>query len=142
MFVTTSNSGYTRGGEQFSHGRFLVLMADDDRDADRTKVRGLVRFVRMRQMGHFMMARLVVAGVELSLSGAYGADGLILTVPSKVYAVGYDLPPDLYTAWANGGGWNGAGSEARKLREWALTLPKGGRPRRTTQAVATGVGLD
>lgn len=69
-----------------------------------------------------MMARVVVAGEKLSLSGPYGNDGLICDVPQAVYDLGTNLPPDLYDAWNTGGGWNSAGREAPAMRAWGRTL--------------------
>jgi hypothetical protein len=67
-----------------------------------------------------MMGNARVHGHRLTLSGSYGSDGLPDTVPAEVYARGVELPDELYNAWNNGGGWNGAGSEAPAMREWAL----------------------
>ena len=120
MFIT-SRRGCDRNGQQIAHGRFLMLMVTPN--APRNKVRGLVRFVRMHQLGNFMMARLTVkaggASHKLSLSGCYGSDGLLLDVPQEVYDLGVDLPSHLYDKWAKGGGHNGAGSEGIDIYEWA-----------------------
>lgn len=117
MFIQASKYGYNRHGEQFCHGYFLILMAREN--GDRKDVRGLIRFVRMGQLGHFMMARLTVKKHKLSLSGSYGADGLIMTVPDEVFELGLPLPTELYEAWAKGDGWNSAGSEAPLMTKWA-----------------------
>lgn len=126
MFLSNSKGGLNRSGEQFSHGLFLLLMVDGSKDwlrrtpEEKKAVRGLVRFVRMHQFGHFMMARLTVTGHKLSLSGTYGSDGLLLDVPKEVFELGLDLPSELYEAWAKGGGHNSAGSEARVMHKWGL----------------------
>lgn len=148
MFVTNHNSGYTRDGSQFAQGYFLMLMQPNshhceneacegyklpvDGEWDRCEacgefmtiesdapIRGLVRFVRMTQLGHFMMGAVRVKGHKLVLSGAYGEDGLIMTVPRDVYNLGKDLPAELVEQWNRGGGWNSAGSEADDMRKWA-----------------------
>jgi hypothetical protein len=84
------------------------------------QIRALVRFVSMEQFGHFMMGHARVHGHKITLSGSYGSDGLPDSVPDAVYEIGVPLPQELYDAWKNGGGWNGAGSEGPAMREWAL----------------------
>jgi len=109
-------------------------------------LRGIVRYVRMKQLGHFMMGTARVGKTRLSLSGSYGSDGLPLSVPDEVYELGAPLPENLYQAWKHGGGWNSAGSEAGAMRAWALqnlilanhrTVPQNenSRERRDRQAV-------
>lgn len=88
-------------------------------------MRGIVRYVRLKQFGHFMMGRARVNGTTLIMSGAYGSDGLPCSVPDEIYSLGVELPTELYQAWNNGGGWNSTGSEAPAMREWALkTFPR------------------
>jgi hypothetical protein len=82
-------------------------------------LRAIVRYVRLRQLGHFMMGSARVGKTRLTLSGSYGHDGLPVTVPDEVYEAGAPLPPELYEAWNKGGGWNSAGSEAEAMRRWA-----------------------
>lgn len=95
-------------------------MLDTPRPTD-MPVKAVVRKVVLRQCGHFMMGTARVYGYSLTLSGAYGADGLIKVVPRAVYdRLPVTLPDELYQAWATGGGWNSAGSEAPAMREWAL----------------------
>ncbi len=83
-------------------------------------LRAIVRYVRMRQLGHFMMGSARIGSQRITLSGSYGSDGLPVSVPDEVYQMGAELPGELYNAWNNGGGWNGAGSEAPAMRQWAL----------------------
>ena len=88
-------------------------------------MRAIVRYVRMCQFGNFMMGRARIHNTSITLSGSYGSDGLPCSVFDDVYAAGVELPSELYQAWNTGGGWNGAGSEAKAMREWALmTFPK------------------
>lgn len=88
-------------------------------------LRGIVRYVRMRQLGAWMMGRARIHNTSITLSGSYGSDGLPCTVPDAVYEAGTLLPNALYEAWNTGGGWNGAGSEAPAMRAWALkTFPR------------------
>ena len=82
-------------------------------------MRGIVRYVRMRQFGHFMMGSAVIGKHRITLSGSYGSDGLPKTVPDEVYEAGVEIPKELHDKWNNGGGWNGAGSEADDMRKWA-----------------------
>lgn len=71
-----------------------------------------------------MVGRLPIGctGTYISLSGAYGADGLIREVPAEIYKLGTDLPKELYDAWNKGDGHNSAGSEAVLMDAWARTL--------------------
>ena len=88
-------------------------------------IRGIVRYVRMKQLGHFMMGSATVGKHRLILSGSYGSDGLPDSVPDEVYEAGVELPKELIEQWNTGGGWNDAGSEAPAMREWALaTFPR------------------
>lgn len=88
-------------------------------------LRAVVRYVRMTQLGHFMMGTARIGAHRLSLSGSYGSDGLPCSVPDEVYEAGVELPQELYNLWNTGGGWNGAGSEAIAMRLWALaTFPR------------------
>ena len=83
-------------------------------------IRAIVRHTSMRQLGHFMMGFARVLGHRITLSGSYGADGLVCTVPDAVYDAGVELPGELREAWNTGNGWNSAGSEAPAIRKWAL----------------------
>jgi hypothetical protein len=85
-------------------------------------MRGIVRYVRMRQLGHFMMGSAVIGKHRITLSGSYGSDGLPKTVPDDVYETGVEIPKELHDKWNTGGGWNGAGSEADDMRAWAMDV--------------------
>lgn len=126
LFIQISKSGYNRHGEQYAHGLFLILMTDGSKEyfkrtvEEKKAVRGLVRFVKMGQLGHFMMARVKIKGHDISLSGDYGADGLLKEVPGEVYELGLLLPSELYELWAKDDtGHNSAGSEGSAIRKWA-----------------------
>lgn len=84
-------------------------------------IRAIVRYVRMRQMGHWMMGSARIGTERITLSGSYGSDGLPTSVSDSAYESGVELPQYLYDAWNKGGGWNSAGSEAGMMREWALS---------------------
>ena len=74
--------------------------------------------------GHWMMGKARVLGHSLTVSGSYGNDGLVMTVPWKVYQAGVPVPADLMEAWSKGGGHNSAGSEADAMREWAKSIDR------------------
>jgi hypothetical protein len=80
-----------------------------------------VRRVVLRQFGHFMMGNARIYGHVVTVSGAYGSDGLPMNVPKEVYdKLSVILPDELYAMWNKGGGWNSCGSEASAMRKWAL----------------------
>lgn len=84
-------------------------------------IKAIVRHTSLKELGPWMMGFARVQGHRITLSGSYGADGLICTVPDAVYSAhGLELPADLREAWNKGGGWNSAGSEAPLMRKWAL----------------------
>lgn len=124
MFISVSKSGYDRHGSQFTHGYFLMLMSAESavnaNPAGDHPIRGLVRFVRMSQSGAWMVAGLNIKDYKLFLSGSYGSDGLIKTVPDDLFELGVDLPDELRQAWATGGCWNSCGSEAEAMKAWAI----------------------
>lgn len=132
MFITVKRSGYDSHDQQVTSGLFLILLQRDAwRDSAGTfgkrdlpngaeSIRAMVRQVSMRQLGHFMMGTARVKGQSLTMSGSYGSDGLPKTVQDTIWEQAIPLPAELYAAWNTGGGWNGAGSEAEAMRQWAL----------------------
>lgn len=142
MFIT-SRRGYSRSGEQRAEGRFLMLFS---REGTR-ELRALVRYVRMHQCGHFMMASVVIktpvakasdqpepayktscwlrrvfdGHYKLTLSGTYGHDGLPLDAYPALWDQLHPVPADLIEAFWKGGGHNSAGSEGPSMHEWAKT---------------------
>jgi hypothetical protein len=124
MFITQKSGGYDRHDQAFSSGKFLLFMQPNDewekyRTFGREKIRCLVRSCALRQLGHWMMGTVRIKGKSITVSGAYGSDGLPKSVPREIWELGVELPQDLYDKWAKGGGWNSAGSEAAEVREWA-----------------------
>ena len=110
-------TGYYRGTEQATkRASFLLLVQKEGCD----EIRALVRKVALRQCGHWMMGRARVAGETITVSGAYGGDGLTRNVSKRVFERAVPLPAELREAWNHGGGWNGAGNEAPAMRAWAL----------------------
>lgn len=113
---------YYSGTEQrHSRGQFLLLIQPKSEKPAKENTYAIVRKVALRQLGQFMMGSANVNGKWITVSGTYGNDGL----PMDVDALPKDavpLPADLYDAWNKGGGWNGAGSEARTMSAWAKAL--------------------
>jgi len=133
MFLRGLAKGWVdRHGSQHSQGAFLILMSPANPEVMGSPTRclpyrGLVRSVHLSQLGHFMVGSMSVRAQgrglhRIPLSGAYGADGLIREVPNEVYAIGTDLPEDLWKKWNEGGGHNNAGSEAPDMDVWAKGL--------------------
>jgi hypothetical protein len=125
------SAGY-RGVEQTARGDFLVLFSYCTSKS--REVRACVRHVRMRQLGHFMMARARIGPHTVPLSGSYGADGLTRDpdpFPGLWEAL-VPLPTDLAEKFWRGGGHNSTGSEAPDLHAWGLanlrTLRRAGTP--------------
>jgi hypothetical protein len=127
VYITNQGgSYYTGSGEQ--HARrapFLLLLqpkTEEEKEGDKVNgnnLRAVVRQVALCQLGHWMMGTARIKGESVTVSGAYGGDGLPKTVSRKVYEAGIPLPKELYEAWNKGGGWNGAGNEAPAMRKWA-----------------------
>lgn len=130
MYITSKYSGYNRHGEQTAAGKFLILMqpkapegmraADAVHYETSAPIRAIVRYVRMRQFGNFMMGTARIGKHRVTLSGSYGSDGLPCTVPQEAYEMGVEVPAHLIEMWNKGGGWNSAGNEATEMRKWAL----------------------
>lgn len=120
MYIEPTIGGYDSSGEQVTRrARFLILVQREG-DSGGGEIRALVRSVALRQCGHWMMGRARAFGHSITISGAYGGDGLPRDVPDAVFQRATPLPADLRDAWNKGGGWNGAGSEAPAMRQWAL----------------------
>ena len=83
-------------------------------------IRCLVRHVELHQCGHWMMGDMTVHGEKISLSGAYGCDGLPRDVKRKTWEKALPLPAHLIEALKTGGGHNGVGTEGMPIREWAI----------------------
>lgn len=129
MYIQPTRTYYQGTELCASRGLFLILChpkLPGYKHADYfTETRALVRKVALRQCGHWMMGTARAYGHSLTLSGSYGADGLILEVPQEVYDRAFPVPRELMEAANNGGGWNSAGSKADLFRKWALNhLPE------------------
>lgn len=89
MFIKMTRSGYRqRDGQQFAQGRFLILASCPElQDADgREQLYGAVRFVRLSQVGHFMMGDVRIVGRHVTLSGPFGSDGLPIVLRPEFLA--------------------------------------------------------
>lgn len=119
MFIQIKRHGYDRHGQSFVHGRFLVLCQPAGWENRNAPIRAFACFARMHQFGQFMMANARFAGEAVTLSGSYGNDGLPRDVSQAQYDAAVPVPAGLIKAWNEGGGWNGAGSEAEAMLTWA-----------------------
>jgi hypothetical protein len=124
MYIEKTTTYYKGSDQKTQRARFLILVQPDCKIGSEPKpeIRAIVRKVALSQCGHWMIGKARAFGHTIMVSGAYGSDGLPMTVPNGVYQRAIPVPANLLEAWNNGGGWNGAGSEAQAMREWALTL--------------------
>jgi len=129
MYVKVNRSGYDRQDQQVANGEFLIICTNPVKDTSQTELRACVRKVKLQQCGHWMMGSVRLADHRIVLSGAYGFDGLPLSldkedIPSKVSQHIWDnmtpVPEDLTKQFWEGGGHNSVGSEGPAMREWAL----------------------
>ena len=119
MYIDRTSRCYYVGTEQrVFRAPFLLLLQLENGPCDASNTFACVRKVALRQLGHFMMGYANLNGKWHSVSGAYGSDGLPMTVTTLPHDA-KPLPTDLYNAWNKGGGWNGSGSEAPAMRTWA-----------------------
>lgn len=141
MFIKTTKAGYTKNGTQIAAGYFLLVCQHDEHPRE---LRAIVRYVRMRQLGHFMMARLQLAGHVFSLSGEFGSDGLPFDITragdfakekpentswqprltreeaDALWSMMVPVPQVLADAyWKDSTGHNSVGSTAPAFRNWA-----------------------
>ena len=124
MYIEPTSHYYVGTELRTRAARFLLLIQPKQptigEECRAENTYAIVRRVALRQFGHFMMGRARLRGNQwITVSGAYGGDGL----PRTVDALPKDavlLPRELYDAWSKGGGHNGAGSEAKAIRVWAL----------------------
>jgi hypothetical protein len=113
---------YYRGSEQrHTAAPFLLLLQLRSGPCDTSNTFAIVRKVALQQFGHYMMGSANICGKWKTVSGAYGSDGLPMTV-DVLPKDAKPLPTELYDAWNKGGGWNGAGSEVAAMAEFAKTL--------------------
>lgn len=121
MYLTRNRSqtGYTRDGQQKAGGSFLILFSKEPGK----EVRACVRSVRMAQCGQFMMGNANVGNARLTLSGAYGDDGLTVDagrLPAETWETLVMLPSDLVERFWHSCGHNDAREEGPAVRAWAI----------------------
>ena len=121
MYLKPTRTYYQGTEQRAARGPFLILCQPDTREPFDciTQTRAIVRQVALAQLGHWMMGTARAFGQSLTISGSYGSDGLLKTVPPEVYARAVPVPPELMEKWNKGGGWNSAGGEAADMRQWA-----------------------
>jgi hypothetical protein len=112
-----------------TRGRFLALFCD----REQKNIWGIVRYVRMTQLGQFMMGSMKIGSQQITMSGTYGDDGLPddiekISEANRKYLT--PMPPDLVEVfWRPGnGGHNSAGAEGPAMHEWGRLIMKGGKP--------------
>lgn len=143
MFITCRGS-YDRDGSQKAEGSFLALFTTKAGG----EIRALVRYTKLRQLGHFMSGSIVVksdrakasndpgpswmypnhyvphikeGAYRIYLEGTYGANGLTIDVERYVglWEVLHPLPKELEEAFWRSDGWNGPGKEGPAIHRWA-----------------------
>jgi len=125
MFIRSKRRRYTRDGEQRGTGDYLVL-ACGERGEKYRELRGFVRSVELRQLGHWMMGSVNIDGTRIGLSGPLGSDGLPL---DKDACPNWDrmvvVPEDVATIfWTDSTGHNDVGVSGKDLLTWALANEK------------------
>lgn len=84
-----------------------------------------VRKVALGQFGHFMMGRANIGGSWVTVSGAYGNDGLPMNydkLTDRQRAAFVAVPEEIAAIYWEGGGHNNAGSEAGVMRKYGRKL--------------------
>ena len=118
MYLSPTET-YYKGTEQCSlRAPFLLLLQLPHRSGP-GNVYAVVRMVALRQFGQFMTGKAKIGSRWENVSGAYGGDGLPMTI-NELPKDAVKLPRKLYDAWSKGGGWNSAGVEAPAMRKWAI----------------------
>lgn len=145
MFVSYEHhrAGYNRDGNQFAQGYFLMLFCRPDaketyEQSEHEKLYACVRYVRLSQLGHWMMGYAHVGGKKFTLSGELGNDGL----PMSSGKFGNDpaiamgewkrllprltlLPKEIAARYWTDSGHNAVGPNSREaLRAFGLALFK------------------
>lgn len=121
---------YTRSGVQKARGLFLAVFSGEENYPDPHPETGrplptlyaAVRTVEVSQLGHWMMGYLRLAGARVTVSGAYGEDGLPMDIDKLSEAqkgLLVEVPFPIAVEFWSGGGWNSAGKEAPAMRKWA-----------------------
>ena len=146
MFLRTnpSQTGYTADGQQKSGGPFLVVFEHPtEKFSSRwptppthSRLVATVRFVRMEQVGQWMMGETHINGKRLGLSGGFGNDGLpnhfiesrlVFGDTEKEISWEEDggefvfVPTVLTLRYWTSSGHNAVGSAAPLFKQWAAS---------------------
>lgn len=134
MFVKHSSNRfwYSYDGTQRAYGKFLAVFQTDARYSDGLPALfAVVRTVKMRQLGHWMMGMLNLGQYRFSISGAIGHDGLPMSLRgwhkdspkgSPMVDVPFDairkyltlVPEDVARVyWTDNEGWNSLGAKGK-----------------------------
>lgn len=131
MYIKNQRCWSTADGQQRASGSFLMLFSREPGG----EIRAAVRHVKMKQLGAWMMGLVTLYGVKVSVSGAYGNDGLAGDPerkfeafegqgPEEARAVWLKLTPlpaELtYKIWTDDTGHNSPGRSGEDVRKWAL----------------------
>lgn len=120
MFIKNARSWDTVSGQRAA-GTYLALFQLAKHPPDPLpEIRCTVRYVRMEQVGHFMMAHIGLFGLaEVTLSGYWGSDGLPLAIEDgPLWEALHPLPTDLTEKfWVSNDGNNGVWY---RIIDWAL----------------------
>jgi len=77
MYITYEGHTYYKGTSQcHTRSPYLILMQHKDLPLGEDNFRALVRKVALQQFGPFMMSVARIKGHSITVSGAYGCDGL------------------------------------------------------------------
>lgn len=131
MFINGIKNWYV-GNQGCTRGAFLIFFQWDTDP----QLKVLVRTVTLKQLGHFMMGEIRLAGIiprkqiRITLSGSLGSDGLPINLYQEKYgdvAVPlwdklHPLPEELQQMfWADDTGWNSVGFKCRgPIAAWAV----------------------
>lgn len=154
MFVriNRSKSGYDSDGQQVAVGDYLVAFeyhplhppAHGQFEVEGEKflrIYACVRPVTLKQLGHWMMGSVKIAGIEITLSGEFGNDGLPKCLADfsdadqdRLLDNLAEMPTDIAHQYWNSSGHNCVGPTADVIRNWAISTPALWPPRRLPQA--------
>ncbi len=128
MFIDKVRGWCTATGIQHARGIFLVLVQLRS-DSDYKDVRAFARAVHLEQMSHWMMGSIKVYDAdnkeyELTLSGAFGSDGLLFDLDDNEQKALFDccvkVPKELVDIWREDTGHNGIDLKtAEAFAKWA-----------------------
>lgn len=124
MFIRLKYSGEDSGGH-VAAGDYIALFTNGDKDLG-----AAVRYVKLRQLGHWMMGTMRIGKTSVTVSGPAGNDGLPIDLQTHTFRMRgchtvegkflTQVPADLAERyWANTDGWNDLGSMTGPFLKWA-----------------------